>query len=88
MVDMLRKSDKSVPEIESVANETLSKNKDPNKNNNVTPSAAFFFHDAIQDTIVPDETVNVDENADLITEQEVRELLTPPCCCQNIGKIM
>lgn len=43
MVDMLRKSDKSVPETESVANETLSKNKDPNKNNNVTPSAAFFF---------------------------------------------
>ena len=43
MVDMKRKYDKSVPEIESVANETLSKNKDPNKNDiNVTPSAAFF----------------------------------------------
>lgn len=45
MVDILRKSDKSVPEIGSVANETLSKNKDPNKNNDtndVTPSAAFF----------------------------------------------
>ena len=48
----------------------------------------LFFHDAIQDTTVPDETINVDENADLIIQQEVRELLTPPCCCQNIGKIM
>ena len=48
----------------------------------------LFFHDVVQDTIVPDETVIVDENADLITEQEVPELLTPPYCCQNIGKII
>ena len=40
----------------------------------------LFFHDAVQDTIAPDETVNV--------EQEVPELLTPPYCYQNIGKIM
>ena len=38
----------------------------------------------IQGTIAPDETVNVDKSADLTTEQEVPELLTPPRRCQNI----
>ena len=68
MVDMLIKSDKSVPEVENVADETV---------------IAAFFHDAIQGTIVPGETVNVDENADLITEQEVPRLLMPPSRRQN-----
>ena len=68
MVDMLIKSDKSVPEVENVADETVT---------------AAFSHDAIQGTIVPDETVNVDENAHLITEQEVLGLLTPPSRRQN-----
>ena len=72
MVDMLIKSDKSVPEVESVADETLSENNDPNKINDIVDvtSTGAFSHDDIQGTIVPDETVNVDENADWITEQK------------------
>ena len=85
MVDMLIKSDKSVPEVESVGDETLSENNDPNKINDTVDvtSTAAFSHDAIQGTIAPDETVNVGENADLIAEQEVPESIMPPRRCQN-----
>ena len=48
MVDKLIKSDKSVPEAESVADETLSENNDPNKISDVVDitSTAAFSHDA------------------------------------------
>lgn len=39
--------------------------------------------DTIHGTIVPDEAANINENAGLIAEQEVPELLTPPHHCQN-----
>ena len=48
VVDKLIKSDKSVPEAESVADETLSENNDPNKINDLVDitSTAAFSHDA------------------------------------------
>lgn len=43
-----------------------------------------FSHDIIHGTIVPDETVNVDEKGDFITQQVVPDLLMPP---KQIDKI-